>query len=708
MKHEENPEWLRNVEEELTGLGVQDSVHIEVTKLKKQVRKMPNWKSPDPDRVQRYWMKNLSNLNGNIALQLGRCLYENNVPSWMVTGETLLCVKELEKRNAVENFRPITCLPLLRKLLTGILVEEMYKHLEQAKILPWEQNGCRKGSRGTKDQLIINKMIVKNWNTELNAGQSRLGNVKIKQGIVQEDSLSPLLFVMTMIPLTLILRKTNIFYEVRKKGKRINHLLFMDDLKLFARNVNQIDSLVNTVRIFSEDIKMESGSSKGGVLIMKRGKVVESDGLCMPDCTMMRNIEEGGYKYLGILEANGIKHDEMKEQLKKEYIRRVRNLLKSKLNGGNIISVINSRAVSISRYGAGIIKWTKNELEELDRKTRKLMSMYGVQHPKSDVDRLYLKKCDGGRGLIGIEDCVQAEVNSLDKYLSASEEKMLKEVSLSSTLENKKYGKSKEDIQTKHQGEYESKSLHAQFKKATERVKGNKSWDWLKKGHLKKETESTIIAAQDQALCTRYMRKTVYGGNIDSTCRVCGSADETVAHIVAECQKLAQKEYKQVRHDNVAKVSHWKLCEKWGFEKSDQWYTHKPEKVLESEECKILWDFPIQTDKTLEYNRPDITVIEKKTKKCLLIDPACPFDTRIEKKEEGKCSNYCDLKYEIARLWRMKDVEVIPVVIGALRTVTKQFEKWIQKLDLEITVEMLQKPCLLGTARIIRKSLDMK
>jgi len=114
---------------------------------------------------------------------------------------------------------------------------------------------------------------------------------------------------------------------------------------------------------------------------------------------------------------------------------------------------------------------------------------------------------------------------------------------------------------------------------------------------------------------------------------VCGAAEETVAHIVSECQKLAQKEYKEVRHDNVAKVIHWKLCEKWGFEKSDKWYTHKPEKVLESDECKILWDFPIQTDKTLEHNRPDITVIEKNSKKCLLIDP---FDTRIEKKERRK------------------------------------------------------------------------
>ena len=88
----------------------------------------------------------------------------------------------------------------------------------------------------------------------------------------------------------------------------------MDDLKLFAKNEDQIDNLVNTVRIFSEDIKMEFGLPKCGVLIMKRGKVVKSEGISMPDGKMMKNIEEGGYKYLGILEADGVKHEEMKEK----------------------------------------------------------------------------------------------------------------------------------------------------------------------------------------------------------------------------------------------------------------------------------------------------------------------------------------------------------------------------------------------------------
>ena len=215
--------------------------------------------------------------------------------------------------------------------------------------------------------------------------------------------------------------------------------------------------------------------------------------------------------------------------------------------------------------------------------------------------------------------------------------------------------------------------MHGQFQKATEKVKGNKSWDWLKKGYLKKETENTIIAAQDQALCTENMRKTVYGENVDSTCRVSGSANETVAHIAAECQKLAQKKYKQVRHDNVAKVIKWKLCKKWGFEKSDQWYTHKSEKVLESEECKILWDFPYRPPR--HWSTTDLISLQ--------------------------------LRKRLRNAFSSTQHSHLTLVL-ALGTVTKQFEKWMQKLDLEITVEMLQKPCLLGTARIIRKVLDMK
>ena len=120
--------------------------------------------------------------------------------------------------------------------------------------------------------------------------------------------------IIIIIQLTLVLRQTKASYELKKGGKKINHLLFMDDLKLFVKNEDQIDNLVNTVRIFSEDIKMEFGLPKCGVLIMKREKVVKSEGISIPNGKMLKNIEEGGYKYLGILEADGVKHEEMKEK----------------------------------------------------------------------------------------------------------------------------------------------------------------------------------------------------------------------------------------------------------------------------------------------------------------------------------------------------------------------------------------------------------
>ena len=102
---------------------------------------MPNWKSPGSDGVQGYWIRNLSNLHNSTALQLDRYLQENNLPKWMVTGKTLLCIKEIQKGNLVLNFRPITCLPLIWKLLTGILAEELYEHLEKNKFITMATNG---------------------------------------------------------------------------------------------------------------------------------------------------------------------------------------------------------------------------------------------------------------------------------------------------------------------------------------------------------------------------------------------------------------------------------------------------------------------------------------------------------------------------------------------------------------------------------------
>ena len=138
---------------------------------------------------------------------------------------------------------------------------------------------------------------------------------------------------------------------------------------------NKTDSLLQTVHIFSEGIGMQFGINKFVVLMEKREEVIRTDGIKLPDGQHMKDIDVTGYTYLGILETDKIKEKEMREKFSKDYIRQLRLILRSKLNGRNKIMTVKTRAVSVMRYSARILKWNTDELKSLDRRTRKFMTM---------------------------------------------------------------------------------------------------------------------------------------------------------------------------------------------------------------------------------------------------------------------------------------------------------------------------------------------
>ena len=132
------------------------------------------------------------------------------------------------------------------------------------------------------------------------SGNSELGDVEIKRGFFQGDSLSPLVSVLALIPLSLISRKAKAAYKFSESKEKINDLLFIDDLKLYSQSEEELDSLVQTVRVFSEDIGMEFGIEKCAMLVMKKGKIVKSVSIEMPDVKVIKSLQEGeSYKYLG-------------------------------------------------------------------------------------------------------------------------------------------------------------------------------------------------------------------------------------------------------------------------------------------------------------------------------------------------------------------------------------------------------------------------
>ena len=120
--------------------------------IKEQVKKIPNWKSPGPDGVQGYWLKKLTALHECIAKQMDNIIRNaEKIPKWMTLGKTILCQKDPIKGNADDNYRPISCLPLMWKLMTGTIAESIYSFLHVNDKLPVEQKGCWKKIGGTKD-----------------------------------------------------------------------------------------------------------------------------------------------------------------------------------------------------------------------------------------------------------------------------------------------------------------------------------------------------------------------------------------------------------------------------------------------------------------------------------------------------------------------------------------------------------------------------
>ena len=120
-EHNKEAKWLSDLKEEIVKLE-QQNVVINEDKVKKQCSKMPNWMAPGHDGVQGFWIKRLDKMHERIATQLNEILEgTKEIPSWMTYERTVLCQKDPAKGNSVENFRPIACLPLMYKLLIGII-----------------------------------------------------------------------------------------------------------------------------------------------------------------------------------------------------------------------------------------------------------------------------------------------------------------------------------------------------------------------------------------------------------------------------------------------------------------------------------------------------------------------------------------------------------------------------------------------------------
>uniref|UniRef100_H3AIP4 Reverse transcriptase domain-containing protein n=1 Tax=Latimeria chalumnae TaxID=7897 RepID=H3AIP4_LATCH len=256
---------------------------------------------------------------------------------------------------------------------------------------------------------------MQTWRTHLhvNVGgqQYQTQSVRIEKGILQGDSLSPVV-CLALNPLSKMLRNSGYGYSLgRRPTVLVSHLFYMDDLKLYAKNSDQLQSMLELVSSFSKSITMEIGVDKCAVLHTKHDNIQLLDG------AEIQELEpEKHYKYLGMQQLLNINTTQIKEAVTATFKKWLKLVMKTQLNAKNKTQAINTWASPVLVYTYRVLKWSKTSLDALDRKVWATLKENRMHHPHASMARLYLPRRVGGRGLLNLADLCRGQESGLRDY----------------------------------------------------------------------------------------------------------------------------------------------------------------------------------------------------------------------------------------------------------------------------------------------------
>lgn len=492
----------------------------------------------------------------------------------------------------------------------------------------------------------------------------------------------------------------------------------MDDLKLYSATKEGLQTLLRVTEQFSNDIKMEFGVSKCRMQILQRGRPTQHEPYITSTDELITAMEaEEVYKYLGITQSTAINHTQVKAVVQEDFVKRLRLVLKTALNARNLASAINTFAIPVITFTMGIVKWSDTDIANLERIVRVMMTRFRCHHPKSAVERVDIPRKMGGRGIISISNLHAKTITNMRTYFlqKAGTSPLHQMVVLADenytplNLGYTNLAVHQVSLQDKIQL-WKQKALHGRYpaEVADSAVDSLWSHKWLSIGYLFPETEGFMVAIQDQVVATRnYLKYIVKDPNVtNDSCRVCSLQQETIQHLVGGCHVLAPTEYK-ARHDAVGAIVHKALVKKYNLvAETSPWYIYKPLNVLESDDVKLYWDRSILTDRTVQHDRPDLTLWHKRERKVWLIDFAVVVVNNLQSTYQTKMQKYAELARIVKEQWRVERVEVIPIIIAATGIVPVSLKKSLKLLNLnESIIIEIQKIAILKTCSTLRKVL---
>uniref|UniRef100_H3AWP0 Reverse transcriptase domain-containing protein n=1 Tax=Latimeria chalumnae TaxID=7897 RepID=H3AWP0_LATCH len=680
VKHDRGAFWLQEEENSVADVAAMENLQINPEDLKAAMKRMLSWKSPGMDHIQNYWWKYFTSTHITLASQFQAILEDQRLtPGFMMEGITYMLPKN-----------PETGQPNVMRGVTSLSVN--YNKAFDLVPHSWLIHTLRMYKVNEKVIALLST-LMQMWRTHLHVNVRGQGyqtqSIRIERGIFPGDSLSPLRFCLALNPLSKMLRNSGYGYSLgRRPTVLVSHLFYMNDLKLYAKNSDQLQSMLELVPSFSKSIAMEIGVDKCTILHAKRGKLETHNNIQLLDGAEIQELEpEKHYKYLGMQQLLNINTTQIKEAVTATFKKRLKLIMKTQLNAKNKTQAVNTWASPVLVYMYGVLKWSKTTQDPLDRKVRATL--------KASMARLYLPRRVGGRGLLHLADLCRGQETGLHDYF-LKKDLPIHQAAVQADkgytplfLSEEDHGFEKTTLQSRLD-EWSMKSLHGRFHAVLHKDNINVEVSTI----LCHRPEARLPAREPSARKPHSWPRHALSGRPwawQAQCRWCS----WLASVAPSCTINLTPSWEKIKENN----------NKYQLPRGQHCWEQKPEPVIENERVMILWDFTLQLHRLVEAKKPGILLIQKASgsnpQKITIIDIACPWDGTLAEKEEEKISKYQTLRMDLERTWGGK-AKVVPIVVGTLVALPKTLKGYLQELDVTINVQTLQKAFILRISSILQ------
>ncbi|GMH46187.1 hypothetical protein BSKO_14155 [Bryopsis sp. KO-2023] len=474
----------------------------------------------------------------------------------------------------------------------------------------------------------IIERLVSSWVTkfELRVGKERSTSrsITLKRGIFQGDTLSPLLFCLAMAPTTVMLRKED-QWEWGLARERLpvyafNHQMFIDDLKMYGKSEQHLGQLIVVARRSCEEMGLQFSIEKCAKSAVIRGKQPTG----MSTGVVFAMLSPGDtYKYLGIPQGHVNSPTEFKRKLKSEYYKRVHLVWSSGLSAKNKVVAHNSWAVGVFKYAFGVLAWTKTELEIVDRRTRHILQSWDCHKRLGNMDRLYMSRDKGGRGLVALYEEYMLRVIHIACKICLIQTPILRVV-----------------------GAHDRIPQNPQLRERYRR----------KRVILGRAEEM----GQDAGIQIGFSPQ----GGMEANGEVINEVKK-IAALLRDIKRSLQERRVSCLLDKHDMGKYMRTLKERSLDIMQSPNTIKTPALCEYDGYQLWWDFK-WTAVTASATKPDMVIVDKRGSKLTIVEATCCSEYHMTDRYREKEEKYRHLAGDLRKIYGGYEVAIVPVVIGVL------------------------------------------